>query len=108
MPAHGQSQVNQVNMPSAVLKHHYLVQDVQGERRPPSSEVNPLRRTVEGTMDNNDVLTLNEAAVLLRVHPVTLRKRAVAWAIPHRRLGTEWRFSRNVTTWIQRGEDNVA
>jgi hypothetical protein len=46
-------------------------------------------------MENNDVLTLNEAAAL-RVHPVTLRKRAVAWGVPHRRLGAEWRFSRNV------------
>jgi hypothetical protein len=34
----------------------------------------------------NDVLTLVEAAALLRVHPVTLRKRAVQWGVPHRRL----------------------
>ena len=60
-------------------------------------------------MDNIDVLTLNEAAALLRVHPVTLRKRAVAWGVPHRRLGGEWRFSRNVLTdWIQRREEGVA
>jgi excisionase family DNA binding protein len=53
-------------------------------------------------MSENDVLTLAEAAALLRVHPVTLRKRAVAWGVPHRRLGAEWRFSRKVlTTWIQ-------
>jgi excisionase family DNA binding protein len=52
-------------------------------------------------MDNNDVLTLNEAAALLRVHPVTLRKRAVAWGVPHQRLGAEWRFSSEVlTAWI--------
>lgn len=50
----------------------------------------------------NDVLTLAEAAALLRVHPVTLRKRAVQWGVPHRRLGAEWRFSRQVLThWIQ-------
>jgi excisionase family DNA binding protein len=52
--------------------------------------------------DENDVLTIAEAAELLRVHPVTLRKRAVAWGVPHKRLGSEWRFSRSVlTSWIQ-------
>jgi putative molybdopterin biosynthesis protein len=50
----------------------------------------------------DDVLTLTEAAALLRVHPVTLRKRALVWGVPHRRLGAEWRFSRDVlTVWIQ-------
>jgi putative molybdopterin biosynthesis protein len=47
-------------------------------------------------------MTVAEAAELLRVHPVTLRKRAVAWGVPHRRLGAEWRFSRTaVTVWVQ-------
>ena len=51
---------------------------------------------------DTDVLTLVEAAALLRVHPVTLRKRASAWGVPHRRLGSEWRFSRAVlTAWMQ-------
>jgi excisionase family DNA binding protein len=49
-----------------------------------------------------DILTLTEAAALLRVHPVTLRRRAAAWGVPHRRLGSEWRFSREVlTAWMQ-------
>jgi excisionase family DNA binding protein len=53
-------------------------------------------------IEENDVLTLAEAAAILRVHPVTLRKRAAAWRVPHRRLGAEWRFSRKVlTVWIQ-------
>ena len=91
-------------MPSAAEKHHDLVHDVQRGRRPPSSESNP-----RPMMDNNDVITLNEAAALLRVHPVTLRKRAVAWGVPHRRLGAEWRFSRMVlTAWIQRRVENAA
>lgn len=52
--------------------------------------------------EENDVLTLREAAALLRVHPVTLQRRAVAWGVPHKRLGAEWRFSRKVlTNWIQ-------
>ena len=51
---------------------------------------------------DNDILTLAEAAAILRVHPVTLRKRAVAWGVPHKRLGAEWRFSRAVlVSWLQ-------
>lgn len=91
-------------MSSATPKHHDLVDDVQRGRRHPSSEFDP-----QPMMDNNDVITLNEAAALLRVHPVTLRKRAVAWGVPHRRLGAEWRFSRIVLTgWIQRREEDAA
>jgi hypothetical protein len=52
--------------------------------------------------EDDDVLNLVEAAAFLRVHPVTLRKRAVQWGVPHKRLGSEWRFSRAVLThWIQ-------
>jgi hypothetical protein len=96
-------------MPSDVIKHQYLLHDVHGERRPPSSEFNRIMPRVERTTENNDVLTLNEAAVLLRVHPVTLRKRAVVWGVPHRRLGAEWRFSRKVlAAWIQQREEDAA
>jgi excisionase family DNA binding protein len=57
--------------------------------------------------EENDVLTMAEAAALLRVHPVTLRKRAVAWGVPHKRLGSEWRFSRAVlAAWIRQREDS--
>jgi hypothetical protein len=81
------------------LAHH-----VQPDRKPPSSESEP-----RSMMDINDVITLNEAAALLRVHPVTLRKRAIAWGVPHRRLGSEWRFSHKVlTAWIQHREENAA
>jgi excisionase family DNA binding protein len=97
-------QLNKVTMPSAVQKHHDPVHDVQRDRKPLSSESNP-----QPMMGSNDVITLNEAAELLRVHPVTLRKRAVAWGVPHRRLGAEWRFSRKVlTAWIQRREEDAA
>jgi hypothetical protein len=88
---------------SATQKHHELAHDVQRGRRPPSSE-----SELQPMMDNNDVITLNEAAALLRVHPVTLRKRAVAWGVPLRRLGAEWRFSRMIlTAWIQRREEDA-
>jgi hypothetical protein len=90
-------------MPSPSQKHHDQAHDVQRDRKPPSSESNPRQ------MISDDVIMLNEAAALLRVHPVTLRKRASAWGVPHRRLGAEWRFSRKVlTAWIQRREEGAA
>jgi excisionase family DNA binding protein len=53
-------------------------------------------------MQDSDVITLEEAAAILRVHPVTLRKKAADWGVPHKRLGTAWRFSRMVlTAWMQ-------
>lgn len=65
------------------------------DKKPPQAE----------TIVESDVLTLREAASLLRIHPETLRKRAVSWGIPHRRLGTEWRFSRQrVEGWLQQHE----
>jgi excisionase family DNA binding protein len=57
---------------------------------------------VEPPIDDNDVLTSIEAAKLLKVHPVTLRKKAAAWGLPHRRLGTDFRFSRKrLVEWLQ-------
>jgi excisionase family DNA binding protein len=53
-----------------------------------------------------DVLTVVEAAALLKVHPVTLRKRAVEWGVPHKRLGTEWRFSRKRLIEFMQEDDN--
>ena len=65
-------------MPSAAQKHHDLLHFARRDRKPPSSESNP-----QPNMDNNDVIMLNETAALWRVHPVLVRKRAVAWGVPH-------------------------
>ena len=54
---------------------------------------------------NDDILTMVEAAAMLKVHPETLRKRALKWGVPHKRLGTEWRFSREVLTAWMRARD---
>ena len=37
----GRSQLNEVNMPSAAIKHHDVKHDVQRDRKPPTSEANP-------------------------------------------------------------------
>ena len=75
-------------------------------RVPPTIQASYAFPTIDakgGTgTEHNDVLTLMEAAMLMRIHPVTLRKKAVAWGVPHKRLGSEWRFSRMVlTAWMQ-------
>jgi excisionase family DNA binding protein len=63
------------------------------------------KRREDERVDNNaekDVLNVIEAAALLRIHPVTLRKKAVEWGVPHRRLGSEWRFSKKMLlAWLQ-------
>jgi excisionase family DNA binding protein len=54
-------------------------------------------------MRDTDVLTLSEAAALLRCHPRTLRKMAADSKIPARRVGKLWRFSRTkLTDWLSR------
>jgi len=48
-----------------------------------------------------EVLTLEEAAELLRVAPDALRGRVEAGDVPGRRLGDEWRFSREaLLAWL--------
>lgn len=42
----------------------------------------------------DEVLTAQEVAALLRVHPVTVRLGAAAGSIPGTRIGSRWRFSR--------------
>ena len=58
---------------------------------------------------HGDVLNVIEAAALLRIHPVTLRRRAVTWGVPHKRLGVEWRFSRKrLIEWLQEDKEVAA
>jgi excisionase family DNA binding protein len=50
------------------------------------------RRETTKTLNQNEVLTLTEAAAYLRVSPEVLQQIVKTEAIPGRRLGTEWRF----------------
>ena len=47
------------------------------------------------TKTEHEVLTLEEAAALLRLCSHTLAKRAKAGAVPGRKIGREWRFVRS-------------
>lgn len=49
-----------------------------------------------------DILTTDEAAALLRVHPDSLRRRAEDWGVPHKRFGTEYRWSKQLLLeWVR-------
>jgi len=57
----------------------------------------------------DDVWTLEQAAEYLKCHPVTLKRRASILHIPHRRLGSLWRFYRpSLEAWIRDDEDKAA
>ena len=42
--------------------------------------------------DDDQILTLKELCVMLRIHPTTLYKAARQGEIPSFRVGSEWRF----------------
>ncbi len=53
-----------------------------------------------------EVLTLQEAAALLRLPLDAVRARAVAGDLPGRTFGEEWRFSRSaLLAWLAGGEN---
>lgn len=53
-------------------------------------------------MDEDDeILTVNEAAELLKVHPQVMRRWANEGIIPAGRAGRNWRFSRRaIIEWL--------
>jgi excisionase family DNA binding protein len=55
-----------------------------------------------------DTLTIEEAAEILRCHPVTIKRNADVLHIPYRRLGTLWRFSRSELEAWMRTQDSAA
>ena len=61
------------------------------------------------SVTSEDVMTLAEAAAFLKVHPRTIIRKADALHIPHRRLGSLWRFSRaELEAWLRDSEGKVA
>jgi excisionase family DNA binding protein len=55
--------------------------------------------------DAEEVLTLQEAAALLRLGEEAIRARAIARELPGRAFGDEWRFARAaLLAWLADGE----
>lgn len=51
-----------------------------------------------------EILTLDEAAAYLRVHPRTLRTRASEGEVPAAKIGRVWRFHRDqLERWLLEG-----
>ena len=51
-----------------------------------------------------DIMTLDEAAEYLRVHPRTLRMKASEGKIPGAKIGRVWRFHRQqLESWLLQG-----
>jgi excisionase family DNA binding protein len=57
------------------------------------------------TLPTADVLTLDEAAALLRVSSDAVRARAERGELPGRRFDSDWRFARSaLLAWLLQGE----
>jgi hypothetical protein len=46
------------------------------------------------SQEAHDIIDAKEAALILHMHPVTVRLKAKAGQIPGRQIGSMWRFSR--------------
>jgi excisionase family DNA binding protein len=66
--------------------------------------------TASTTNTTRDVLTANEAGLLLRVHAATVKRRAALGDVPGRKVGKSWRFSRQaLLEWLgQKQADQVS
>ena len=83
-----------------------LVSELLGDRLAAARPLAVGRIEVTHTPEAGDeVLTLDEAAALLKLPADVVRARAEEGDLPGRRLGNEWRFARSaVLAWLAGGE----
>jgi excisionase family DNA binding protein len=54
----------------------------------------------------SDVMTLDQTAEYLHLHPVTLRNKARKGEIPGTKIGRQWRFLKEqLDAWLRQGEE---
>jgi len=86
----------------------HLVSELIAERLMPSNRPLSVGRVEVANRSEaraDDVLTLEEAADLLKLAPDVVRARAEEGEMPGRRFGKEWRFARTaVLDWLAEGE----
>jgi excisionase family DNA binding protein len=86
----------------------HLVSELLADRLPSGAgliSVGRVEVTNTPTTLTDEVLTLEEAAALLRLPADTVRSRAEEGDLPGRRFGTEWRFARiAILTWLADGD----
>jgi len=86
----------------------HLVSELIAERLMPSNRPLSVGRVEVANRSEaraDDVLTLEEAADLLKLAADVVRARAEEGEMPGRRFGKEWRFARTaVLDWLAEGE----
>jgi excisionase family DNA binding protein len=86
----------------------HLVSELLADRLTPGAGSMSLGRVeVANSADvrNDEVLTLEEAAALLKLAADDVRARAEEGDLPGRRFGSEWRFARiAILTWLAEGD----
>jgi excisionase family DNA binding protein len=87
-----------------------LVSELLGDRLTPSPPLSLGRLEVTNTPESIDeVLTLDQVAVLLKIPVEAARSRAESGELPGRRFGQEWRFARHaVLAWLTAGEGTTS
>jgi excisionase family DNA binding protein len=88
-------------------KQHLVSELLADGLTPGAGPVSVGRIEVTSTPDlrTDDVLTLKEAAALLKLPAETVRSRAEEGDLPGRRFGKEWRFARAaVLAWLADGD----
>jgi excisionase family DNA binding protein len=54
----------------------------------------------------SDVMTLDQTAEYLHLHPVTLRSKARRGEVPGMKVGRQWRFVKEqLDAWLRAGDD---
>lgn len=56
---------------------------------------------------NEEIMTLKEVAVFLRVHPTTVNRMLRDHKIPAFRIGSDWRFSREAIDEWRRAQEKT-
>jgi excisionase family DNA binding protein len=80
-------------------------QQVVSEMISDQLSVGRLEITESPQLDSREVLTIDEAAELLRVTPAALEDRIADGAIPARCFGADWRISRRaLMDWLAHGD----
>jgi excisionase family DNA binding protein len=86
----------------------HLVSELLADRLTPNARPVSLGRVEVAQTPTalvDDVLTLEDAAALLKLPADTVRSRAEAGDLPGRRFGPEWRFARiAVLAWLADGD----
>ncbi len=103
LPAHQVAAIDEIVRSTGVRKQQVVSDMISDRLAVGRLEINDARQA-----DVGEVLTLDEAADLLRVTAAAVEARIADGAIPARRFGEHWRISRRaLMDWLARGDLTV-